>query len=216
MLWWVSCPLHSYSLKNTPPWRVFHVQHLQPLFPLGPTTTSLTPSYPATCNHHTSHPIQAPRSYGQKNAFTRMRFHCPQAFLSSYGHVSDFRWLPFPFPSCGHMDAFLVSACSLPPEKQKHAPMGVFLLFCRLPSPPPPCQHLKRIHRDVFQVLAGSLLKTRSMAHGAMFLVSAASSACAEQCGVFLVFSPFLGNFLFRYILFRYIYGVIDIIIYLF
>ena len=107
-----------------------------------------------------------------------------------------------------------------------YTPMGVFLLFCRLPSPPPPCQHLKRIHRDAFQVLAGSLLETRSMAHGGHVpgvccLLCLCWTTRTHQCGVFLVFSsflvtPFLGNFLFRYILFRYIYGVIDIIIYLF
>jgi len=101
--------------------------------------------------------------------------------------------------------------------KSRNTPPWV--CFCFFVGSPPLPHHANTWNASTgmcFRCWLALCSKPEAWPMGAMFLVSAASSACAEQCGVFLVFSPFLGNFLLRYILFRYIYGVIDIIIYLF
>ena len=97
-------------------------------------------------------------------------------------------------------------------KHEKHAHMGVFLvfgmpLFSVHPLQSPSCQTPK------------------THPYGCVFCVQHIFCLCQTpkhtHVGVFLMFSPilvttFLGNSIFRYILFKYICGVIDIIICLF
>ena len=139
-LWWVSCPL-PYS---------FPCPHL--LNPLLPCHTQPPPNLPNP---------SSPASADNKNVSTGTHFCCQQAFLSS-----KIRNMPI---SAGSPSFPLLRTPKTRPyvhmlsstQKAETRPH-----FCQLPSPPQPCQHLKCVPVHVFQVLAGSLLETRSMAHG--------------------------------------------------
>ena len=197
---WVSCPLPPPSRCCPPP------QPLLPLHPYLPSTKN-TPTWASFW------------------CLVRLRL-CP---LLKMKHT--------PFVACFLCSAAIlrrVSSPSLLPPIAANTPPP------RLPSPPLPTYQARKTcpHGRVFGVwsafICPPLPKTKNAPSVRVFLFQRTLCSphraehlkhtygcvfCVQH--IFCLFSPvlvttFLGNFLFRYILFKYICGVVDIIIYLF